>query len=608
MNNTSFNHFKDLSPAKTISRIRKILEELGIQIYEKNWYSPIENCYSVRISLMEFPNVGVNGKGISPQLALASAFGELMERLQSEALLYMDYGLMNEKYQLEKTRDMIEAKKLIKEKPIILKSLLNTTFDDFIDIFKEEKLLCKDYFDIFSNRIESLPINLIRSACGSNGMCAGNSEAEALVQGLSELMERFSMKEILHKQLKAPTIPIDAVESEINRSFIQNLKGRGFQVIIKDCSLGGVIPAVAVIVIHEETLKYKINFGSHPIFELAIQRCLTETFQGSDLDEFQNWKVKPINFSISEDTGYEKARIEVFKQFRNSSGEFSFDFFVDSGEPPTFDSAFFRGSADNTVLLKFSLDIIKKMGYPVFIRNVSFLGFPSFNIYIPGMSEIFKLETEELKLISKNDELKETILNIARSEPKKVRQTFELLEEFLKSPFFIVDKDLMIGLISNVFFKDGSDFTELTGKYYLLMVHLSFHLGNFEKALFYMNLLIQESEMLIENSRDLVGSALMFKLKTQGLSDLVIEKTLGNILGEDFSGELIDDLSDPQKSFQYYTMPACGNCLSCPANADCLYEKWKRIVSKMATKSSQLPEPGYDLIQDLLSDFKNIKN
>ena len=74
--------FKDAAPADTLGKIYGILNELGITASEMWNESGLSNCYSVRVTI-NGTGIGSNGKGISKELATASGYAELMERIQS---------------------------------------------------------------------------------------------------------------------------------------------------------------------------------------------------------------------------------------------------------------------------------------------------------------------------------------------------------------------------------------------------------------------------------------------------------------------------------------------------------------------------------------------
>ena len=78
---------KDSVPTETIKRIRDCLVKIGIKVKIVECISYKDKWYSTRLEIDGIPGVGVNGKGITEEYALASAYGELMERLQSGFLL-----------------------------------------------------------------------------------------------------------------------------------------------------------------------------------------------------------------------------------------------------------------------------------------------------------------------------------------------------------------------------------------------------------------------------------------------------------------------------------------------------------------------------------------
>ena len=73
--------FKDARPVATVEKILSILASHSIQTEETWFESKVPYCHALAIRI---PGTGfcVNGKGLTPQFARASGYGELMERLQ----------------------------------------------------------------------------------------------------------------------------------------------------------------------------------------------------------------------------------------------------------------------------------------------------------------------------------------------------------------------------------------------------------------------------------------------------------------------------------------------------------------------------------------------
>jgi len=73
--------FKDDSPLNTVNTIRSILRTNGIEI-EESWHeTKVPYCYSLSLSIKGI-NFSTSGKGLSREFALASAYGEMIERVQ----------------------------------------------------------------------------------------------------------------------------------------------------------------------------------------------------------------------------------------------------------------------------------------------------------------------------------------------------------------------------------------------------------------------------------------------------------------------------------------------------------------------------------------------
>ena len=78
--------YKAVDPTDTIHRIRDILHGCGIFSYERFWDVNRNKFASCRVEV-EKAAIGTNGKGVSPEFSLASAYAEFMERFQNLLLI-----------------------------------------------------------------------------------------------------------------------------------------------------------------------------------------------------------------------------------------------------------------------------------------------------------------------------------------------------------------------------------------------------------------------------------------------------------------------------------------------------------------------------------------
>lgn len=73
------NRYKDQTPDSTIQLTRSVLGSHGI-IAAEIWNNVGDRVYSVHLSVLN-TTITANGKGSNKEYALASAYGEMVERL-----------------------------------------------------------------------------------------------------------------------------------------------------------------------------------------------------------------------------------------------------------------------------------------------------------------------------------------------------------------------------------------------------------------------------------------------------------------------------------------------------------------------------------------------
>jgi len=194
------------------------------------------------------------------------------------------------------------------------------------------------FYDVFEEKKQELPSILINMACGTNGMCAGNSPYEALCHGICEIMERYISKQILLHQLTLPEIPIEDIKDQKIIDIIDLLKDVGINVIIKDCTLGGIYPVVGVLLMNKSKTLYQFRLGSESIFSIALERCLTEILQGRDLQSLINNDLLHIEYNFASDD--QNIWENLTKISKNGTGQFPTTIFYNTGLSNTYKNAF----------------------------------------------------------------------------------------------------------------------------------------------------------------------------------------------------------------------------------------------------------------------------
>lgn len=397
---------KDDYPKNTVERIKNILDKLDIEveeiIYPFNEIEKTQNSsplISVRVETINHNIGGTNGKGTCIDNARASAYAEYMERLQNLSL-----------------GDLCELWFFAKDKgtyPQVLNTFKEGFLDDFFDkeIFEKfeqkeiEDCVFLPFYNIKKKNTYYLPINIISFVQETNGMAAGNTLEEALVQGLSEIIERYSSKVILLDEINLPSIPEEEYLKYKNiKQSIEFLKKNDVNVSILDASLGGKLPVICTVFENEGIICPV--FGAHPSLPIAIERTLTEFAQGKLYCENFKTAIKEIPLPYFSKEKFENSSSEDIYQSITSlkvyfeNNKFFKNIFYSKKENLTYKkSAWIEEKTDlsNKTLLKFLISKINNTSENIFIRDVSFLGFPSVYIYVPQVSELRNLSKQELK-------------------------------------------------------------------------------------------------------------------------------------------------------------------------------------------------------------------
>lgn len=383
--------YKDARPIDTVARIKGILHSCGIQTEEIWFESDVPHCYSLRINIAGTA-IGSNGKGINRDFALASGYGELIERLQLGHIwrnkVHIEGGVSSADAQsVPVSPDMLLERNprwyaAFSEK---LQQLTGISMNgqQIISQYRESdgNVQATPYYCVTSGTTEYLPTRLIKAVYGTNGGAAGNTMEEAMVQSLSEIVERHHKLRVIFENIPVPEIPEDVLQScPVAYEIIQFLRSSGYRVIIKDCSLGTKFPVVCVCLINTANGKYHTHFGAHPNFEIALQRTLTETFQGRNIKHI----TKHENFCYKTDDVF--ALRYLMTELVKGTSEKPPQFFFRQSEEPYRPTAGFQG-ANNRECLSECIAFFREQGYDVLVRDCSCLGFPTCQILIPGYSE-----------------------------------------------------------------------------------------------------------------------------------------------------------------------------------------------------------------------------
>jgi len=289
-------------PSNTIKRIKDGLRRLDLDAqYRPFGVSP--NLHWGRVWL-DSMRIVCEGKGITAELAEASAHAELAERL-SAGLFYPVFeeqvrfnipALYNEEtsrfLNYEWMEGYVHAHQDDLENPLRIEDLLKNeshlTNRDIEEI-KGSRMARHwvDGFSVISGKAVKVPVNFIAYIHGSNGMAAGNTIEEAIIQASCEIFERHAQIQIIKPEKIVPTIDLDSVQDPLTRDMIRLYHTSNVDIMIKDLSFDGLLPGIGVLFINNnlrpDRLEHRMLIaGASFHSDEGLRRCLLEGVQGRE--------------------------------------------------------------------------------------------------------------------------------------------------------------------------------------------------------------------------------------------------------------------------------------------------------------------------------------
>ena len=289
------------TPDNTIRNITAGFDRLGHDIR----YTPFQVADHIHWSqiCIDAINLQCQGKGLTPELAKASAHAELAERFSGGLFFqhfeeqvrfnmpalysrqvnrFLNYewlgGYVNS-HQDNLKDDHLTIETLLRNQPRL-------TPDD-IETIKNSQMARHwvDGYSVLHDKTVKVPINFITYINASNGMAAGNTLEEALIQAACEVFERHTQIQTIKPGKSVPSIDKETLENSRLKSMMAFYESENVEIILKDLSMDGRFPSIGALFINHNLrpgrLENKILVpGVSFNMDEALSRCLTEVMQG----------------------------------------------------------------------------------------------------------------------------------------------------------------------------------------------------------------------------------------------------------------------------------------------------------------------------------------
>ncbi len=243
---------KAVTPEETVRRVREVLASSGLDVLAETRRVDVGRLgIPVYLSVCGKDARGVMptrkqmGKGSSPEQARASAVMELMER-------FAYFSFWQECPHMVKTT-WRGAQRRFGKAMIPMDEILASVGDtippeaaaDIMDTLEWEFYPATL---LPSGRATWLPLDWFKLLNEFNGTSAGNTDAESLLQGLSELIERHVCCRTDRERPVLPTIrEASCCIDSVLESLLSAFRREGVNIILKDLSMGMPLPTVGAV-------------------------------------------------------------------------------------------------------------------------------------------------------------------------------------------------------------------------------------------------------------------------------------------------------------------------------------------------------------------------
>jgi YcaO-like protein with predicted kinase domain len=591
--------YKECGPVETTTAIRGVLAEIGLLPEEVSLDNPYPGLHSVRLSLpASLGSYGTNGKGRSAEYSLASAYAECMERMQNgvfHGLRRTMLASFRERYGFYFAPDegYLTEDQLLALPGDVVADLMREHDPDratFVHLYHARAkangapgVVAVPFYDTVGQNVVYLPLNLLLEATGPNGMAAGNTLPEAIFQASCELLERWAAAEVFFGRLTPPTVPRSYLQWFTQEyAIIELIESTGkYRVTVKDFSCDARIPALGLIVENRLASTYKLNVGCDTSFPVALSRCLTEVYQGvGDEEEFDQSALpipgeEPAYFT-NDDVASRCQRLTAFMKFtKHGRGPYPATLF---GERASYSFApdVWGSTASYEEEVRRLVAYFRRRGHNVYVRDASFLGFPSVQVYVPGVSVRAHRHTSAPStvgspLVLALDTIEAKALKLKQCSDQDLAAVAEVLERLPPAASFV-------GLF-RLELKGSSPWQQVSVAFVLALIRL--RLGQYNRA----RKSIQEfldarAEKYRYGYYDRVSQYMA--RRAEGLTHAEAAEVLAQDpdWGE-IGCQMAEEMADPGELFRFVKLPNCPDCGECELQPECITTGILSMIEKV---------------------------
>ncbi len=324
--------------------------------------------------------------------------------------------------------------------------------------------------------------------------------------------------------------------------------------------------------LNSNTNGYFVRFGAHPVLSIAIERAFIELFQGKKLASFP---YIPFEFFNKRPKDSDKW-LAWCQSLNNGQGSYQASIFSEVFSYPFREKKHPLLFKNNRECFAYLLNLLQLLDWDILVRDVSFLGFPSYHIILPEAQFgcFNKCPYEKPDNFYHMSDLLHKLQHCSMREIEKILQYFEKTDK--TGAHRVFSKSLKVVL---------KDTEKLRLFDQLLPVTLYYKLRMFPEARARLTKLIGEAHTYRESYSPLYRCARDFIDMVQAkLPIKEIIRMLKNFYRAEQLFVVTDLFLADMGWFREFTDLPCPNCSECGCKLFCKYP----LIRKMYLKIKQV--------------------
>ena len=271
---------KAIAPAETVQNVKTVFKQIELEIVRDvtridagRLNIPVYVCQAGKDC--NIPTPKTMGKGSTPEQSEASALMEMVERFS-----HANYP--RPENHIRGTYSDIEGEKIPFEELFYIPHRGAAVSEENRDAFAVLPFAWVPAYSLAHHKEFLVPYEWFADIQGTNGLSAGNTLEETVLQGLCEVVERHVCARVNVDKKPVPTIDLYSVSDPVGKDLLDRFFRNNIRLVCKDFSLNTGIPTVAGIALDQTTfprseIVYCAGTAPHP--EKALIRVLTEIQQ-----------------------------------------------------------------------------------------------------------------------------------------------------------------------------------------------------------------------------------------------------------------------------------------------------------------------------------------